>query len=222
MKRKLCIIITVISILLTTVYADATPMNDAQKSDLYNLGIMVGDEDGDLRLTDTITRAEAVKIICTAGNISTDKAYQNVFPDVAESHWAYKFICAAKSNGIINGDENGNFNPEANITNEEIVKMIVSLLGYDPLAVHSGGYPAGYTMAGTRIGVTKGMQLDISTPAIRNDVGIMICNALDIPIMMENPYSPDGSVEYIIMDGATYSEKITLRIKLLDKNTIER
>ncbi len=213
MKRILCII-AVISILLTSVYAESTAMNDAQKIDLFNLGIMVGDEDGDLRLSDTITRAEAVKMICTAGNINIYVAEENTFPDVSENHWAYKFICAAKANDIINGDENGNFNPEAPITNEEIVKILVCLLGYDAYAERNGGYPAGYTAAGTRYGITTGLQLDINTPALRNDVGIMICNALDIPLMVQN-ISLDGNVEYIIMDGTNYNEKITLRSKLI-------
>ncbi len=207
MKRTLCTIVTVICILLTTVYADGIKMNDKQKTDLYNLGIMVGDENGDLRLDRTITRAEAVKIICTAANIAADVAEKISFPDVSEEHWAYKYICAAKANGIIDGDENGNFNPEAAITNEEIVKILVCLLGYNAYADANGGYPAGYTAAGTRFGITEGLQLDINTSAIRNDVGIMICNALDIPLMVQKAITPEGAAEYIIED-------VTLRDKL--------
>ncbi len=221
MKRTFFIIITLISILLTSVHADSAVMNNTQKSDLYNFGIMVGDGNGNLRLDDTITRAEAVKMICIAGNISTDTTEEYVFPDVKNEHWAYKFICAAKANNIINGDENGNFNPEAKITNEEIVKILVSLLGYSAYAEMNGGYPAGYTAAGTRYGITTGLQLDVNTPATRNDVGIMIFNTLDIPIMVKR-LSPQGNIEYVIMDGTNYIEKITLRSKLLNKNLNER
>ncbi len=221
MKKIFFIIITVISILLTSVYADGLTLSDAQKSDLYNLKIMVGDENGDLRLGDTITRAEAVKMICTAGNIPTYDEFESTFPDVAESHWAYKFICAAKANNIIDGDEYGNFNPEANITNEEIVKILVCLLGYQEMAETRSGYPAGYTTTASQFGITTGLQLAVNTPALRNDVGIMICNALDIPIMLER-LSPEGNIEYVIMDGTAHTEKVTLRSNLFDKNPNER
>lgn len=42
--------------------------------------------------------------------------------------FACKYIYAAKENNIVNGDGNGNYKPESNITNEENVKMIVCLL----------------------------------------------------------------------------------------------
>ncbi len=208
--KKIIAIILIISTLLVSVYADSTKLTDTQKTDLYNLGIMVGDENGDLRLNDSITRAEAIKIICTAGSITTDKPESNTFPDVADNHWAYKFVCAAKANKIIDGDENGNFNPEANITNEEIIKILVCLLGYGKYAEMNGGYPAGYMVAGARFGITTGLQLEVNTPATRNDVGVMICNSLDIPIMAES-LSSDGNGEYIIMDGTGYNKEITLR-----------
>ncbi len=215
MKKILCIITALSFILSTLAYAEGASITEAQKSDLHNLGIMVGDEDGNLRLNDTITRAEAIKMICIAGNIPTYDEFKNTFPDVDKNHWAYKFFCAAVKNDIIIGD--GNLNPECNITNEEIVKILVRLLGYSEFAEMQGGYPAGYMMAGTRFGITSTLQLAINTPATRNDVGIMICNALDIPIMIQNPYSPDGAVEYIILDGSNQTEKVTLRSKLYDK-----
>ncbi len=221
MKKIICMIITIALTLsiaavnaaeLNATELNPAELNESQIKDLYDLKIMVGDADGSLRLKDEITRAEAVKIICTAGNIEPVSEEVFSFPDVALDHWANPYIKAAKLNGITEGDENGYFNPEQNITNEEIVKMIVCLLGYDPMADASGGYPAGYTMVGTRFGITKGLSLDVSNPAIRNDVGIMICNALDIPLMAQNPDSDEE--EYIIMDGSLYN-KVTLRSRLV-------
>ena len=128
---------------------------------------------------------------------------ENLFKDVAVNHWAYKYICAVKENGIVIGDDNGNFNPESNITNEEIVKMIVCLLGYGEMAEMQGGYPAGYTATATRIGITNNLNLKTKTPATRNDVAIMISNALDTPIMVQKSEGEDenDNVAYIILDG---------------------
>lgn len=202
MKKIFSVVLMVMQLLIVTVFADGIQLKDTQKDDLYNLGIMTGDENGDLRLNDKITRAEAAKMICIAGNIylPTNNG-ENIFNDVAADHWAYKYIYAAKENKIINGDGNGNFNPENNIINEEIVKMIVCLLGYREMAEQQSGYPAGYTATAAKIGITSNLNLKTKTPATRNDVAIMICNALDVPIMAEKREDEDDNTVYVVLDG---------------------
>lgn len=202
MKKIFSVVLMVMQLLIVTVFADGIQLKDTQKDDLYNLGIMTGDENGDLRLDDKITRAEVAKMICAAGNIylPTNNG-ENIFNDVAADHWAYKYIYAAKENKIINGDGNGNFNPENNIINEEIVKMIVCLLGYREMAEQQSGYPAGYTATAAKIGITSNLNLKTKTPATRNDVAIMICNALDVPIMAEKREDEDDNTVYVVLDG---------------------
>lgn len=177
MKKILSIILICLQLLTITAFADGIQLTDAQKEDLYNLGIMTGDENGDLRLYDNITRAEAAKMICVAGNINLP------------SNTGEKI--------------NGNFNPENNVTNEEIVKMIVCLLGYGEMAEQQSGYPAGYTATASRIGITSNLNLKTKTPATRNDVAIMISNALDTPIMVEKSEGEEenDNTVYIILDG---------------------
>lgn len=211
MKKIILVVLVILSILITPVFAEDLQMNEEQKADLYNLGIMTGDENGDLRLNDTITRAEAIKMICVAGELKATSADEEMFPDVDESHWAYKYIYIAKTNGVIEGDEKGFFNPEDNVTNEEIIKMIVCLTGYHVAAETRGGYPAGYTSQASRIGITEGMQFEVNVPAIRKDVGIMISKALDIPMMIEGETDEEGGVSYIIADGLNGAPNITLR-----------
>lgn len=202
MKKIFSVVLMVMQLLIVTVFADGIQLKDTQKDDLYNLGIMTGDENGDLRLNDKITRAEVAKMICVAGNIYlTTNNGENIFNDVAADHWAYKYIYTAKENKIINGDGNGNFNPENNIINEEIVKMIVCLLGYREMAEQQSGYPAGYTATAAKIGITSNLNLKTKTPATRNDVAIMICNALDVPIMAEKREDEDDNTVYVVLDG---------------------
>jgi len=203
MKKLISLILIIIQLLTVSALADAPILSDKQKEDLYNLGIMTGDENGDLRLDDKITRAEAAKMICTTGNITLyPDSQEKPFNDVAPDHWAYKYILGAKENKIINGDENGNFNPEDDITNEEIVKMIVCLLGYDTMAEMKGGYPAGYTFVASKLEITDGLALKPDTPAIRSDVAIMIARSLDIPLMVEKSEGDnDENKIFVILDG---------------------
>ncbi|MEE1012898.1 MAG: S-layer homology domain-containing protein [Clostridia bacterium] len=215
--KKIFSILVVLTLVSASVFAYAAPLNETQKTDLYNFGIMTGDENDDLRLDDTITRAEAIKMICVAGNITmTEAGEDSGFPDVPDSHWAKEYIFAAKEQGIIAGDENGNFNPESNVTNEETIKMIVCLLGYETFARDNGGYPAGYQTAASRIGITQDMQLGVNIPAIRNDVGVMIANALDIPLMVLQ--EENGDTAYWIADGMHGLPYITLRTTLKTEN----
>lgn len=210
MKKIIYLFLVVINLLSVSVLANAAVITEEQKNNLSAFGIMTGDPNGDLRLNDTITRAEAIKMICTAGNIGTEIIESNVFPDVPENHWAYRYIAAAKMNGIVAGDEKGNFNPENNVTNEEFIKMAVCLLGYSPMADNIGGFPAGYTAVATQLGITKNMQLAVNVPATRNDVGIFIYNALDIPVMIEKQ-SDSEAIEYVIMDGTCGYNRTTLK-----------
>lgn len=201
MKKIFCIIASIF-VMTSALCVSAAEMNSAQAERLSSLGIMNGDPDGNMRLNNNITRAEAAKMLCiakTTQDVIDSSEITESFKDVPESHWAYRYICYAKKNGIVNGDENGNFNPEANITNAEIAKMVVSLLGYSVFADNNGGYPIGYMLAATRFGVTDGLTLVTDSPAIRNDVGIMINNALDIPLMVNT--SENGEKEFSIMDG---------------------
>lgn len=212
--RKIILSMLVASlILMTSGVAGATKLTTEQQSDLYSYGIMVGDENGDLRLDDTITRAEAVKMICCASNADVSSvenlAYDRYFKDIPQNHWAIQYIHAAKELGIVDGDENGNFNPEEEITYSEIIKMVVSVLGYDPMAETIGGYPDGYIKTASRFGITKGLNVANDVFAVRADIALMIVTALDIPIMKQSPNTTE--TEYQIMNGENGIELITLR-----------
>ncbi len=215
MKRWMTVILMVTYLWTSMgVFADEKEprkLSENEKAILYTLNIMVGDENGELHLEKTITRAEAIKMICVAGSIEPQVpgGQTCIFPDVDKRHWAYQYICAAQNQGLIHGDEFGNFNPENNITNEEVIKIIVCLLGYDVRAEESGGYPGGYTREATRLGITDGLQLEVGVPAVRYDVGIMICNALDIPVMEQ---TENG--DYVILDGQNGMKNKTLRTEL--------
>ncbi len=215
MKKFISVFLIVILVISSMVFAEGIP-SEKQLEDLKSLGIMVGDEDGNMRLEDNITRAEAAKMICVIMGVNKDDFLSAVavsaFPDVTDSHWAKFYINTIKDLGIIEGDENGNFNPEADITNEEIIKMLTNSMGYAPMAEQTGGYPAGYLRTAQKLGLTEGLMLKVDVPAIRGDVAAMFSKALDIPIMAQSSWSPSGA-EYIIMDGNS-AELMTLRTQL--------
>ncbi len=194
-----------------TVFA-AVP-DEEQLEALKKYGIMTGDPDGNLRLEETITRAEVTKMIITMlnfVNMSTPDVEKSEFPDVWETHWAKLYINKAKKMGIINGDENGNFNPENNVTNEEVAKMLVNVLGYKEMAESNGGYPAGYLVVASQTGLLQNLSLVIGKDAKRGDVAVMFAQALDIPLMAHIDWGTAGEDEYIIFNGENGMRKATI------------
>ncbi len=50
------------------------------------------------------------------------------FSDVSKDHWAYKYVDILSDMSIINGYENGTFNPSKKITKAEYIKLLVGTI----------------------------------------------------------------------------------------------
>ncbi|WP_282935405.1 S-layer homology domain-containing protein [Paenibacillus sp. RC67] len=95
---------------------------------LSGKGIIDGvEKDGKLWILPdkTITRAEYVKILVGALNKNNADTAAASFRDVSPSHWAYKYVEAAKKEGLVDGYEDGAFKPDAEITRAELATLLV-------------------------------------------------------------------------------------------------
>ncbi len=218
MKKILITILVLCVILTSTMGVLAKTPTQEQINELKEYAVMVGDLDGNMRFEDALTRAEAVKLIYNIsgfgekGKYRTDEKIEQShmsFPDVSKLHWASEYILWARTMGIVEGDENGNFNSENSVTNEEFIKMLVAALGYSPLAESRGGFPAGFNKIASDLGITKGLQFAVNTPAKREDVAVMICSSFDVPLMKQNGFG--DVVSFAIMDGSKGTKRETLR-----------
>lgn len=182
-------------------------------ADLAKYNIMVGDPDGNLRLDETVTRAEMAKMIVTAmclgeGLVKTD----TVFEDVTEAYWASGYINAAYQMGIINGKSETVFDPEANVTYEEAVKMLVCATGYAEMAIANGGYPFGFMIIAGQRGFLEGLDVVATEDAVRGNIAAMVNNTLDIPLMFQVGFG--ANIVFQVMDGKNGNPLITLRTDL--------
>ena len=99
---------------------------------LSEKGIVSGRPDGTFGAGDSITRAEIVKILCNTFGIETGfdaadgsgASKGNSFTDTKDS-WAKEYIDAAYAAGIVNGKDDTHFNPNGQVTREEMAAMIV-------------------------------------------------------------------------------------------------
>lgn len=84
--------------------------------------IINGYQDGSFKPDKTITRAEICKILVTALSLSNNS--QTSFYDVKEDDWFSNSVKTASAYGLVKGKGNGVFNPDSQITLQEIYLII--------------------------------------------------------------------------------------------------
>jgi len=168
---------------------------------LFNYGIFQGDETGDLQLEDNLTRAEFCKIMCILLGHEANTAAPQKFDDVDASHWAYGYVNTISSLGIINGDENGLFLPENNISIQDALKILVVALGYGEQAEALTGYPVGHIIVAGQLSIIKNTSLVATKDLKRSEAISLIYNTLDVPVC-ENG---------VVLNGKDGNALVTLR-----------
>ncbi len=84
---------------------------------------------------------------------------------------------------IYSGNGDGTFSPNNHVTNQQLVKIFVTILGGAPMAEGMGGYPQGYISAARKLGIGKNLSMGDSVESRRIDVGSMIYDTMhaDMP-----------------------------------------
>ena len=163
------------------------------------LGIMVGDaETGAFRPEDTITRAEFARVsvsVLGLDDVAEASKGQSNFTDVSTDHWANGYINVATSQKLIIGNGDGSFAPEANISYQDAITILVRALGYEPAANSKGGYPNGFLIVATENGLNKNAAGAGSEAVIRGIVANLAYNALTINLMEQTGFGSDAKYE---------------------------
>lgn len=115
-----------------TTFSDIAGVSWAHEAINYlaERGIINGKADGVFAPNDNLTRAEAVKLIVTAFNISTDNE-ENVFNDIEKKDWYHSYVLAAYHNGLVNGVEESTFAPNAPVSRQDLAVMLFRLMSED-------------------------------------------------------------------------------------------
>ena len=122
-------------------WSQTNDYTDVAEGDWYNnavstlskAGILNGYEDGSFQPNGNITRAEFATI--AARFFEATYEGEDLFPDI-EGHWARDYINQAAHAGIVNGYEDGTFQPQENITRAEAMTIVNRTLDRHPDADH--------------------------------------------------------------------------------------
>lgn len=119
---------------------------------------------------------------------STPSAEVPSFSDLADSEWAKESIEYLAKNGIVSGYGNGIFNPSANVTREEFVKMLVSAFEIknstatsDFSDIKSDNWSYVYVSSAYSYGIINGLDdgsFGFGRNITRQDMAVMAYNAL--------------------------------------------
>ena len=85
--------------------------------------VINGDETGNFRPEDTVTRAEFAKMI-VAGFGLYDAEAEAEFSDIPNTHWAYKYVASLAKKGVINGINDTTFGGDMLISRQDMAVMI--------------------------------------------------------------------------------------------------
>lgn len=176
---------------------------------LAALEIMIGDESGMFRPNDTIIRSEVAKMAVHAmglENAAASAQGETRFPDVGADHWANGYINVAVAQGLIEGDDEGNFRPNDSITYAEAMAIFVRATGYQPKADSKGGFPNGHILVGSDNGLNKNVDGSANEPISRGNVAYIVSNALTVPLMEQSGFGENA--EYKVTEKTLLEDKL--------------
>lgn len=170
---------------------------------LVELGVVGGYPDGSFKPENTITRAEFAKLayvlkygVDDSGKLFADQ--KSIFTDVendASVAWAKGYINYCASQKIVGGVGNNRFNPRGNITVAEASKMLLVILGADPIKEGFGGsnWISNTVSKAMELGVYKDWTGNPNEPATRQLVAKLIKNTILAPVYLYSSITGLGS-----------------------------
>ena len=100
---------------------------------LAEKGVIKGNEKGEAKPFDNVTRAEATAMIMRFIGLDAKSEGSEPFEDVNEGDWFYNSVVTAYNAGIIVGDSETTFSPERDVTREEMTVMTARAMNYAEL-----------------------------------------------------------------------------------------
>ena len=192
---------------------------------LQAVKVMQGDEYGNFRPDDSVSRAEMAVVMANLLDLDY-QYYEAACPFTDVPAWARGYVGACYANGIVSGYNATTYGASDGVTAVQAASMMMRALGYFQYASdYADGFEVSTVRQGTRIGIFTDVGSNASDAMSRNQVAQMALNALEATMVDARKTSADitvgsgdtavsisGSVEYIVRTGAT-NDKMATAIK---------
>lgn len=227
LSKVLSVVLAVAMLCSMSFAVSAATYTDVKTSDSYYeavealsaLGVVKGYEAGDFQPEGKITRAEAATMILRVMNMGAAESNRvnTSFSDVTSEHWASGTIAEATGAGIVNGMGDGTFAPEAEVTYDQIVKMLVCAMGYQKkaeaaVAKGTNPFPTGYNIVANQKKITEGTT-KTEGGATRATVARLIYNALPVNLMDQTSYGTDENFGEVATQSLLYTKLDAVKVE---------
>lgn len=215
MKRLIALLMAVLVTLGSVVTVDVITVSaadDRRLNLLSSLGLMDGDEvTGNFWNDAPVKRYEIAKILYNMFGFEGSLSETRKFTDVEDEDRLY--VETIVQYGIMNGYDEKTFGPEDYITNDQLVKIFVDIIGGKELASVFGGFPIGYREAGRKLHMYNSLTGGGDAAARRIDVANMIYEALHMDMVKVASYSSNDITNYFIANGHNFlGEQLDIEI----------
>lgn len=193
----LCLVVVLSSLCISfasselVTYSDITDIETAvAAASLSGLGICGGTGNGQFSPNQTLTRAEACKLIVLMmglGNKVSSYAKKTVYSDVRAGMWYTGYVNLASAQGIVNGYGNGLFGPDDIISYGQLATMIIRMLGYSTSDIGSL-WPINYTDFAEEIELSDDLGLNPYEGLTRSSAAILCYRAIGANTKNGKPY----------------------------------
>lgn len=194
-KRFLSLVLAVLMtfsmmVLTTGAAKDTADYTDAAHH-LAAIGIMKGDENGDLMMDENVTRYQAALFFVQAITGKTDPTVWNadksaIFSDVPEYGTAIDYLAGL---GLIVGRGNGIYGYNDNITYQDMLTLAVRTLGYE---TDDTSYPYGHILEAQKLGLTDNIDnVNYKSYLTRGETAQLIWDMLGTEIAITDPLTGD-------------------------------
>ena len=187
-------------------YADVSTEDNVEAiSVLEEVGIMVGDENGDFNPDQLVTRNEMAVVMSNLMDYRVATfAGTSPFTDVPS--WAEPYVAACWTNGITAGTSATTYGGDASVTTAQAALMLMKALGYFQ---YSNDFGSDWQLAtvsqGSKIGLFKDVEAAVSEAMTRNDVAQMVLNTLESGMVEASSGSSITVGDIVINNNVEYN-----------------
>ncbi len=169
--------------------------NYSAVTNLVDLGVIAGYDDGYFRPEREITRTEFCALM--ARTLGYDKEsyvpQEDLFVDVPVGYWGEAYISFCFEKGLVNGMGDGEFWPAHKVTLAQAAKMAVCAIGKEEeaLALDVEKWYDGYMSIAEEEGLLDFVEGKADEAAIRGDIAQVVFNMTETGFLDENSESED-------------------------------
>ena len=224
MKKLLALVLAlVMSMSLVTIsnaaFKDADKISNKEAVDVMAaVGVLAGYDNGEFGATDTLTRAQACKIIAyldLGKDVAEALPAVQVFSDLSANNWAAKYVAYCADAGYVSGVGDNKFAPDEKVTGYQFGKMLLCALGYDATIEEMTG--ASWTIKVAKLmeknSLSKGTSKLGSAVLTREEAAQYALNALKATTV---EYDEKGSTitagDITITTGAKKAQAVTVKV----------